>query len=398
MVELMTALGIMAVFVLVIMNAQKQSLTTTQSLKVNNEVNNLIQILTAELSREDVCSQNFLNKSLDQASIASIVNKSGQVIISQNAAYGSEIDIKTISTTHGTGTPSENNLNTNYKMYITVNYQRHKYPFEKTTPPIDKFTVPINAAVAGNPPATPSSASIISCYSDLQTALQLAVQYACQGNTSRYFSPDATYPYGHCEHEVGMVQGASATTVTPSGGGFSCPAGQVLQKVDTSSQKMTFACMPTTGASLTCPTWNYLSGISSTGTAICTDVRTIFPNSGFMVIRSGSLVVQDLSAACSPDKVLTKIDAAGNPVCVNPRLAMTCPTNQYVSSVNADGTVTCSYSSNQNACSAGLYITAIDSAGNVTCSYPTLTPGCSAGQVMNGINSSAAITCVANPP
>lgn len=384
LVEIMTALGIMSVLVIIIMNAQKLSVNATGDLKRNNEVNNLIQLLTSELSRDEVCLKNFKGDAIASGGVASIVNRSGNAIITQNSNYGEELRILTITTAAG----AANVIGGGNKMNLTVNYQPRVKAAEPNPPPAGKFVIPINVFL--------TAGTINSCYSNLQSAMEMAVQYACTGTGARYYAPDVTYKYGRCEHEV-EIKNAAGVVVPPVAGSFSCPAGELLFNINTSQNKMSFECKKVGDASapITCPAWFYLKGIDTNGAAICEDVRTLFPNAGFMVIRAGSFVVQNID--CGPVSILQRIDAAGNPVCINPRLNYACPVNQYATGVDAAGNVTCSYSSNKNACGAGTYMTTINTVGDVGCSYGTLNPACGGGQVINGISAGGTATCVAFP-
>ncbi|MBC7427780.1 MAG: hypothetical protein H7336_04150 [Bacteriovorax sp.] len=398
LIELMTTLGIMSFLVIVIMNSQSLSIRATGDLKRNNEVNSLIALVTSELSREEVCARNFNGKAIG-AAFTQLLNKNLNAsypipIISQNTQYGEELKILTM-TTAAVGT-----LN---KMNLTVNYQPKAHLNDKIAPAAGAFVIPINVFL------DPFTGLIKSCYSDLQSALELAVQYSCNSGAanqaSLYVAKDSTYKYGHCEYaveikdKVGTV--LSPDVSAPPASVFSCPAGQLLKNINTSTYKMSFECeaVGTAAAPITCPNWSYLKGIDSAGAPICVDLRTIFPSTGFVVNRSNSYYIQNIDcvASAGAGTILQRINPDGSLVCVDPRLTITCGVNQYVAT-DASGNRICSYSSDQNACSAGMYMTAIDSVGNVTCGYPTLTPGCGGGQLVVGINSSAAFVCAANPP
>jgi prepilin-type N-terminal cleavage/methylation domain-containing protein len=395
LIELMTTLGIMSVFIMVIMNAQKSSMNSTGDLKRNIEINNLIQVLTSELSREDTCASvyinspsppadvNFKNKLVTRGSITSITNKNGNAIITRFTPYGSEVNILEISSAAGAG--SHMNLTVNYQAVVKVG---------ENAKPAEKFIIPINVFAVLD---SFGVARINSCYSDLQTSLELAVHAACQGTGAKWYAADATYTFGHCEHEVELKNEAGGV-ITPVAGAFSCPVGQVLRNIDTTNNKMSFQCT-TISTTTSCPAWFYLAGINADGSSNCVDVRTLFPNSGFMVIRSGVYSVQNIGIPiCDTSKILQSINSDGSLNCINPRLSRNCPVNQFASGIDASGNVICSYSSDQNACSGGMYMKAIDSVGNVNCGYPTLTTSCGGGQVMTGIDASGAVICAANPP
>lgn len=386
LLELMVTLGIVSALLLVVMNGKKLAINSAGDLKRNNEINNLIQLLTSELSREEVCTKNFFNKPVVRVSISSIVNKSGNPIINQNSPYGDELSILAIDSSIASSTPTGSVFSSAYKMNLTINYQ----PRAKTTEiiPPSKFFIPINVFLVNG--------FIKSCYSDIQSSLELAVQYACQGNGAKYYPPDGAYKYGRCEHEI-EIKRADGSVITPVAGAFVCPAGQLLRNIDTSQNKMSFECGTIgPGNTITCPAWSYLRGIKTDGTADCVDVRTIFASSGFVVFRSGAFQIQNMS--CDPNEILQSFNPDGSPHCVNPRLDYTCPVNKYVTGIDASGNAICSYSSNQNACAGGMHMISMDTLGNVTCDYGRLSSGCSAGQVMTGIDGSAAAICAPNPP
>lgn len=382
--EIMVSLGISSVLVMVIMNAQKTSEESLGNIKRNNDVNELIQFLTAELSKDEVCQRNFGGSPIAKT-YTSLVNKQGATILAPGG-YNTEtkqggtkanLNIVSIVTAAGTGS----------KMNLTVTYRQLVKGWENASAN-ETFMIPINVFL--------KSGLINSCYSDLQSALELAVQAACQGEGAKWYAADATYPYGHCEHEI-ELKNMAGTVLPPSGGAFSCPAGQVLRNIDTANGKMSFQCT-TIGTTSACPAWSYLKGTLSTGAPDCVDVRTMFPNSGFMVVRGNTLTVQNLDCnTVGAGRVLQRINSDGSLVCVNPRLSVSCPANQYATGgVNADGTVTCTYAGN-SACAAGQYITQISAAGAVTCTYPTIPGSCSGNNVMYGIDASGVMTCVAVP-
>lgn len=383
-VEIMVALGISSVLVLAIMNAQKISEESMGNIKRNNDINELIQFLTAELSKDEVCQKNFGNKAIVN-SYSSIINKQGGTILATGAynpetkqgGTKSNINIVSMATSAGTGN----------KMNLTVTYRQLVKGWENASTN-ETFVLPINVYL--------KNGLINSCYSDLQSTLELAVQAACQGEGAKWYAADTTYPYGRCEHEI-ELKNAAGTVVPPSSGAFTCPSGQVLRNIDTSNGKMTFECT-TVGTNSACPVWSYLRGMNTDGSPNCVDIRTMFPNSGFMVVRNNALVVQTLDCnTVGTGRVLQRINTDGTLVCVNPRLSVSCPVNQYASGgVNADGTVTCSYAGN-SACAAGLYIREITSAGSVNCAYPYVPGSCAAGSVMNGIDTSGVMTCATVP-
>lgn len=383
LMEVVTAVGIVAIMALVVMNAKRTSDKTMSVVQRNNDINEVIQYLTTELSKQEVCEKNFSTKAV-AASYTSLVDRNGTTIFqtgpynSVNANGGQKfaLNIVSIATTAGGGN----------KMNLTVTYKLTAKLWEAARAN-ETFVIPINVYL--------TNGAISSCYSDLQSALATAVSAACQGNGAKYINPDASYPYGHCEHEIALTVGG--TPQAPVSNVFSCPAGQVLQNIDTSANKMSFTCVAVTANSAACPAFSYVKGYNADGTLNCQDVRTIFPNSGFMVIRGTTLVVQNISCP-GGNTILRKINADGSLDCVNPRLSQACPPNYYAGGgVNPDGSVTCVPAGN-SACSAGMYIKSIDAAGTVSCAYPYIPGSCAAGTVMNGLDASGNVTCVTNPP
>lgn len=384
LMEVMVALGISSVLVMAIMNAQKTSEESMGNIKRNNEINELIQTLTAELSKDEVCSRNFAGFGIARTGIT-LVNKQGGTLLAtgpyspetKQGGTKANLNIVSIATSAGTGS----------KMNLTVTYRQLVKGWENPSAN-ETFVLPINVYL--------KNALITSCYSELQTTLELAVQAACQGEGARWYAADTTYPYGRCEHEV-EIKNAAGTVLPPTAGAFACPAGQVLRNINTSVGKMSFECT-TIGTNSACPAWSYLRGMNSDGTPNCVDIRTLFPNAGFMVVRGGTLTVQTLDCnVYGAGRVLQRINADGSLVCVNPRLSVNCPENQYASGgINADGTVTCSYAGDSS-CAAGQYIKEITAAGSVVCGWPYVPGSCGAGTVANGMDSSGNLTCVAVP-
>jgi prepilin-type N-terminal cleavage/methylation domain-containing protein len=379
MVELMTTLGIASVVIIVIINSHKSAMVATGDLHVSSEVNNLIQRMTSELSRAETCTKNFVGKPPTQASISSIKNKSGNANIIATGPYGNEINIDSISTSvDSVTTLSSGSKNT--MMNLVVNYTPHSKSQQK-------FVVPISVFMdnTGN--------TIKSCFSDLQFYLKQAVMYACKGNGAKWIPASGASDIGSCEHVVELKNEAD-TVQAPTGGTFLCPTGQFLQKVDASANQFTFKCASV--STTPCGPWEYLESIGADGVSVCKDIRTLFNNSGIMVLQAGTY--QTFSIACPTNKILQSITGAGTVNCVNPNLNYTCPANQFATGVDASGNVTCSYSTNSNVCNSGTtYITAIDSSGNVTCSTGALAGGCNSSQVATGLDASGKMICINMP-
>lgn len=372
LIEIMVSIGIFGSLFLVVSNLQKSSQKTNKDLLVNGEVNKLIQLVSTQLSRQEVCLANFSNQTIVR-SLGSVVDQRGVAIITANQSYGDELSIGAITSANGT---IANQMN------LTINYTAKGNPNPK------KFIVPINVFLDSG------TGLIKSCYSDLQTLLRLAVQYSCQGNGARWIAGVGS-GIGSCEHEVELRTAANGVQA-PAAGAFICPAGQFIQQIDvgTTAGKWIFRC---SNVSLGCTNpWEYLKGIDSSGNPICTDIRTLFATTGFMVIQSG--VFQAFPITCPAGQILQTISGAGGVNCVNPNFNYTCPVNKYVKGINADGSVDCQYSNNSNTCAAGsTYIKSIDAAGNVTCGSGAPPNSCASNQYISGIDGSGNVICSAMP-
>ncbi len=378
LVEIMIALGIASALSIVILSAINQSMKVKGTLQRNGNVNNLIQLITSEMSRKDTCEVNFKGLSLSPAPIkTNLTFKNGSTIIQQNSSYGESITkINSIIITSSVST-TDPRLN---KMLLSVTFQPKIV--SGILPPTQRFDIPINVFLN-------AAGQIDTCYSDVQSLLENAVKFSCIGSGAKYYAKDATYIYGHCEHEAEIKASNNSVVVG------SCPVGELLQMIDTTSNKMTFKCAKLT-TTTTCPAWNYMKGINPDGSANCVDIRTLFPNSGFTTIRSGVYSVQNI--ACPANQVLQYIDASGTIHCVNPRYNYTCPVGQYVTGIDASGTVQCSYSSNKNACTAGMFMTAINSIGDVVCNSTNLLGACAGNTIVTGIDTSGNVICTLNQP
>ena len=211
LVEVMTALGIMSILVMVIMRAQQSAMTSTGDLRVTSEVNNLYQTLTTELSRVETCNANFQNKPNGYVPTF-ITNKSGVKVIQNNTAYGQEIDITTMAVT-----VAGNVWN------LRVNYIPHlKDPITKVTVAPRFFVIPITVYLDG-------AGSVKSCFSDVQSLIEKAIQNSCD-TTNSVYTPGVGAVLGTCNSDF-VVKSSAAATVPLVGSTYLCPAGEFLQKV-----------------------------------------------------------------------------------------------------------------------------------------------------------------------
>lgn len=378
LVEIMVALGIMSALLVVLNTAQKSSMTSTGDLAVTSEVNNLIQLLTSELSRVETCNKNFGTTAIGAAR-TSIKNKSGQNIITAGAAYGKELTIQAITTAAGAGNVME----------LTITY----LPQKKTA---QNFKIPINVFMDG-------AGIIKSCFSDVQTLLKNAVQNACDTSNGYVFTAGTGTGIGTCDVEFKVQDsagGAISDGATP--GKYFCPTGEFLQRVDvtTTPGSWIFKCKSATTAS--CPSWQYLESFDANGDPVCKDLRDLTPSSGtsgIMFLEAGTYKSVALDCGLNANgvkKILLKINADGTPSCVDPTISVSCPVNQFVSNVTVDAqgkpTPTCSTVAPATACSANSYMTAVNADGSITCRSGVLT--CGSAQYISGIDASANPVCV----
>lgn len=411
LLEIMVALGIASILGVTIMNTMNMSMFSSGDLRRTGEINNLIQRITTELSRQEVCNRNFAGGPVVRASIPSITGKSGlSPIITENQAFDSQSEYQVLNITSAAAGLS--------KMNITVNYRSHARRGEVI--PDKSFVIPLNVyldSVTGN---------IKNCFSDIDQLLIDAVRYSCQGNNydvnplvnnygtignngvARYYPPGPGYRYGHCEHAVELkdTNGVNIAPV-PVSGLFTCPPGQLLKNISVpgtpgpvpaNKQRMVFECRVIGNPPLTCPAWSYLGGIDVNGNAICLDIRSMFPNGGFMTIRAG--VFSAINLTCPNGWLLQSLNPGTGAVnCVPARLPVVCGVNQYVTGFNfATGAPTCGSAKNSNVCAFGTYMTSINTVGDVTCDYPIPLGGCPGNLVITGINAAGGFICQLNPP
>jgi hypothetical protein len=357
----------------------KQSTNAKFELERTTEVNALIQRINSEFNRKEVCEKNFLAKTVDSTlrPIPFIQNKIGGKIIEVGQPFGEMIKLITAITYTGIPDPLNANL---VRMNIDISYQV-KTTFAKSVS-VKKITIPVTVFLDNN------NSKIQTCYTNIQGLFEKAVFNACTGEGAKYYSKDSTYQFGHCEHEVEILDSSSNVVL-------SCPAGQILQRIDTSSNKMSFRCEKLT-TTTTCPAWNYMAGIDANGAAKCVDVRTFFPAAGYIVNTNN--VYSVINITCPANMALQSISAGGLPNCVNPKTSMSCPPGQYITGVDASGGPTCGYASNRNACGGGLFMKAIDSIGNVTCGAAALNGSCTGYTVINGVDANLNVQCILNQP
>ncbi len=412
LVELMVGTGIASALVLIIAGALKQSGSINSDLKRTGEVNGLVQFVTSELSRKEVCEKNFvpapgLGVTTANGSLASIKNKSGSNIIQTGSPYGEYIsNIVGIDYTFTTATALAPNASL---INLTVTYAPK--PKNGVAQPNKNFVIPLNVFLNS------AGTRVETCFSDVQSLMKNAVRDACKGNGAKWYPYNAgapAYPYGHCEHQVELVDGSAIPAViAPNGAGDAlCPAGELLRLVDTSNNKMTFQCSKLTtidpdgaGAAVAeCDSWSYMKGIKADGSVDCQDMRTLFDGStgtGVIVARTAgaSVTYHAQPIICPADKILVAINADGSLVCMNPRQRQTCNPGEYLTINVSLGQPTCVPVTNNTTCPSVLYpgkrfIRSITAAGDVVCA-DTVVPGgpCPANQVATGIDAAGAIKC-----
>lgn len=402
LIEIMTTLGIMSVIVLVIMNAQKQAINSTGDLKKNNDINELIQLLTAELSKVDICSKNFgvgvgniipiSPGATPGYAITSIKNKAGTAIISSGDKLGTGADYISIDGIYLTSAVAVPN-----KISVNIKYTPH-------TPKVgaqEIFSINLNVFAL-----TSNTTKIESCFSDIQTALDDAVKWSCQGNGARWLDKTVAPPYGTCEHSVILRDSANTTVGGPGPGAFNCPAGELLQAVvdptaaPSTTNKRILKCGKFQIVGAPCSAWSYMDGVNSAdGTARCLPLLGLFGGNGIITTEGTPPTYKIVNITCGAGLILRSVGAnfAAPFSCVDPNLTSNCPAGQVAYGTDASGNVLCQNYTNQNACAAGQYATAIDGVGNVSCGSPTLSGSCPSPQVVNGTTAGGAVTCTTMP-
>ena len=387
LVELLVSIGATSLIALAISGALKQSSNAKNSLYRTTEVNSLIQLVTSQLGRKEICETNFKNliPTSSPKNLTSLKYKTGADIISvgvrpeadKNYADYSVESYESITYSGSMSTGADANL---FKMDVVVSFKVRAAGLKQAS--TEQFSIPVNVYLN-------LAGAIETCFSDVQSSLEVAVKLACTGTGAKWYAKDLEYPYGRCEHIAEIVDSLNNVVIA-------CPPGELLKLIETSANKMTFQCAKLTTTS-TCPAWNYMRGVNSDGSANCLDVRTVFPNAGFAVIRTGVYTVQNIS--CPNDRILQQIAADGTPICINPRLNYNCPVGQYVQSINSvTGDPVCGFASNMNVCSGVNFMTAIDSTGSVTCGAPRTIGTCGPQEVITGITASGNVICAYNQP
>lgn len=391
LVEVMIGTGIAAALVLVIASSLKQTAGVKSGVQKSSDVNNLIQMLTSELTRKEVCERNFKGLNPVAGTLANLRNKYGKIIIATAAPYGDYINNISLISYNGAASPTIPRL---FKMNLSVQYTPRPKPGVAAVN--KQFTIPINVFLdnAGN---------VDTCYSDVQSLMENAVKFSCAGNGAKYYPKGGIYPYGRCEHEAELVDSLGAVVTI-------CPPGELVQLIDrvdvdlndindievATPRKMTFRCSKLNTQGVVCNDWEYMKGIKDDGSADCVDLRTIFNSSvsgtGVIVSRSpGVYIAQVIN--CPANQILQRINAAGVPVCVNPRFTLACAPGQYAT-IDAGGNPTCAFSTNSSACPAQRYIRQINAVGDVICG-DTIVPGasCPLTHGITAIDATGAAVC-----
>lgn len=374
------------------MSGQQTAIKTIGEFKAKTEVDQLIQVLTSNLSRVDICTQNFAGKTISQTSITEITDVAKPTpnkIISRMSPYGQEIIIDEIS--------SELNVAKNVAGAGTGGTQmqlRVKYRPNLKGTATENFVIPINVFTVDG---TKTASSVIkNCFSDVRAMLEIAVRNACDTNNSVYTAGSGS-TLGTCNADF-QVQNAAAAAISPTGSNYFCPAGQFLQKVAQGSTSPTWVFRCVTVPTGSCNAWQYIESFDpTTGAVVCKDVRNLTTwaaGSGIMVVQAG--VYKLITPTCPAGQVMQSISTAGTANCVDPKLNYACPVNQYV--INIDHTTkqpVCGNVVTPTACPAGSFVTALNSDGSVTCR--TASSACGGGQYVSGINASGDVVCATMP-
>jgi len=387
--EIMVALGIMSATVLVITSIQNQSIKSTKDARRTQAVNELIQLMTAELTKLDVCKSNFQGKDFSTLqTIADLKNSYGKTMLAPATSYIDDM----IKVDQITG------IKTGNKLKITVKYSTQK-TVEATTPAQSSFSIDLNVfADATN--------VIYSCFSDRDDAIKKAVEAACSGPGATYTSTAGTY--GTCVHKIKLKDSANidvtAVDASPTRT-FTCPVGEMLGSVEVAAGGYRILKCKKFEVNNVCGNWEYMSGVDANGNAVCSKILDL-PGAGTtgFVAHNGTNYITFTSLTCPAGKVLRGISIAGSvvtPNCIDPYLTKNCTqAGYYAVSTNDDGSLNCQPYPNNNACAGGQtnYASAVDAVGVVTCTAPTLTGGCGAGQAVVSTTSGGAVTCGSLPP
>jgi len=387
--EIMVALGILSATVLVITSIQNQSIKSTKDARRTQAINELIQLMTAELTKLDVCKANFQGKTFNTVQpIADLKNSYGKTMLAPSTSYIDDM----IKVTGITG------IQTGSKLKITVTYTAQK-TVEATAPAAGTFSIDLNVfADATN--------VIYSCFSDRDDAIKKAVEAACSGPGATYAPLSGTY--GTCIHKIKLKDSANtdvgAVDASPTRT-FTCPVGEMLGSVEVAAGGYRILKCKKFEVNTTCGNWEYMSGVDANGNAICNKILDLtgVGTTGF-VAHNGSNYIAFTSLNCAAGKVLKGITITTGgvtPNCTDPYLTKNCTQpGYYAASTNDDGSLNCQPYPNNNACSGGQanYASAVNNVGVVTCTAPTLSNTCGAGQAVVSTTSGGAVVCGNLPP
>lgn len=200
-----------------------------------------------------------------------------------------------------------------------------------------KKKIPLKAVVTGG--------KIDSCFSDIESMIESAVQQSCRGNSAR-FDPATK----ECYHDVKTDQ---------------CPTGQVLRSIQQLNGQIISGCSDVIDAPLSCPIGSYFNGISSKGVANCAplEVSNMCGEGQYAYnIQNGTMVCKSIPR-CGQRSILRSNPDSGELRCVQVQCN---PTNQYLAGFDAAGEAVCKNFPDK-ACGQGQYIKEIKPDGTTVC-------------------------------
>ncbi len=387
--ELMVALGLVSVITLVMMNSQKLSRHASLDVSKSTDINSMIQFVTTTLNKTDVCEKSLKGTTISTTGVpvSPLKLASGASFLAVGSGYGERVTninsmtLKSISTGRAD---------------LTINYTWSNKNVTPASSITDSFVVSLNVFDSKANPGI-----VDSCFSDLQTAIEAAVQYACQGTGVYWQDRKVAAPngapatsYGVCQN-LYMMKKSDGTDITAAP--FQCPAGEYLSELtlDSTNKTRVFKCAKF-GANAPCSSWQYLHGIKADGTADCENILGLYSGAGLLTVQAGPTFTTVSTLTCPPNNVLKGFNNSFTPNCVDPNLTINCPAGSLVT-MDGAGNPVCTTNTTSPACTGGMYITQMKPDGTFVCGNASPTGSCSGSNVVGGIDATGAVTCVAVP-
>ena len=406
LVELMLTIGVFGIVSLIAFTALRSSNETGVATYLTSESTFLKNLVVANLSNSYSCEYTFKGTSPTRTGIV-LKDKRNATFLSAGSQFGEKKRQDMISITEIRSAPtagSSNNLD------LTITYAIDNSLKSNRTKNTNSFTINIYYkldTVTGN---------IDNCLVNYSSLMKDAVKASCQGNAAFYepvelLSPadQTNFPSGRCTHRIHVLNNTAAgSDAAVVSGTVACPAGQFLVDVSTSTtagdphdHRPVFKCQ---AMQVSCPSGTYLQSVAVDGTPTCKAMTTLVAEApGTSAVASGNAInvvgvlagkrYQGINLNCPTDKVLKRVDANGQPVCVDKVITKVCPPGQYVSDVVGDGsTVNCKMMPRASAaCTGNSYIHAIYSNGSFVCATNTFAGDCPTG--IRAVDNSGAVSC-----